>query len=55
MNQTQGMMSPDHIHYQCKIGLLVPKLPGKLAGGCPRLQADMQNHARVYIVFNGLL
>ncbi len=54
MNQAQGMMPPDHIHYQRKIRVLVPKLPGKLAGGSPRLQADMQCHARFYVIFNGL-
>ncbi len=41
MNQAQGVMSADHIHYQRKTRFLVPKLPGKLAGGCPGLKADM--------------
>jgi hypothetical protein len=55
MNQAQGVMSADHIHYQRKIRFLVPKLPGKLAGGCPGLKADMQGHARGYIFFDGFM
>jgi hypothetical protein len=48
-------MPADHIHYQCKIRFLVPKLPGKLAGGCPGLKADMQSHARGCDIFDGIM
>jgi hypothetical protein len=48
------MMSADHIHYQGKIRFLVPKLPGKLAGGRSGLKADVHRHSRLYIIFNGL-
>jgi hypothetical protein len=55
MNQAQGMMSADHIHYQRKIRILVPKLPGHFAGGRPGLEADVQGHARGYIIFYGVM
>jgi hypothetical protein len=55
MNQAQGVMSADHVHYQCKARFPVPKLPGKLAGGGTGLQADMQIHARGYIIFDGVM
>jgi hypothetical protein len=49
------MMPADHIHYQRKIRILVPKLPGKLAGGSSGLKADVQGHARGYIIFYGVM
>jgi hypothetical protein len=47
-------MSADHVHYQRKIRFFAPKLPGQLAGSRPGLEADMQAHARRYIIIDGV-